>query len=226
MVRVFVTGTDTEIGKTRVTQALLAGLRAAGRRCVGMKPVASGAVVTSDGLRSEDALALMQQASVQAPYDVINPYLFEPPIAPHIAAEEAGVAVRFARIAEAYASLCEQAGDVVVEGVGGWRVPLGEDGDVAALAAYLQLPVVLVVGVRLGCINHALLTAESIVYSGCVLQGWVANIVDADMVHAMDNIATLRTKLSAPCLGVLPYAPQAGADEYAAALSLDALLTN
>lgn len=226
MVRVFVTGTDTEIGKTRVTQALLAGLRATGRRCVGMKPVASGAVMTPDGLRSEDALALMQQASVQAPYDVINPYLFEPPIAPHIAAQEASIAVRFARIAESYATLCEIAEDVVVEGVGGWRVPLGEDGDVAALAAFLQLPVVLVVGVRLGCINHALLTAESIARSGCVLRGWVANIVEAEMAHAVDNVTTLRAKLSVPCLGVLPYAPQAVAHEYASALSLETLLAN
>lgn len=217
---VFVTGTDTGIGKTRIAQALVAGLRNAGQRCVGMKPVATGAIETPQGRRSEDALALMAQASVQAPYALINPYLFIPPIAPHIAAREAGIAVRFAHIGAAYAALCDLADSVVVEGVGGWRAPLGEEGGVAELVNYLELPVILVVGIRLGCINHALLTAESIVRSAGALTGWVANIVEPGLAHEEDNIATLCEALPATCLGVLPYAPEANAQVCAAALSV------
>ena len=220
MAGIFVTGTDTEIGKTRVSQSLLAALRSVGRSGIGMKPVASGAIMTPDGWRSEDALALMAQSAKQLPYTLINPYLFEPPIAPHIAAQEAGVAIRFERIMEAYRAVQAQADDLVVEGVGGWRVPLGEDGGVAELAVCMGLPVVLVVGIKLGCINHALLTAESIARRGCALRGWVANVVEPDMRHAQENIMTLRRALSAPCLGVLPYDPRATAPLCAEKLSV------
>ncbi|MCK9531674.1 MAG: dethiobiotin synthase [Gammaproteobacteria bacterium] len=201
----FVTGTDTGIGKTFVSVALMHALRARGLSVLGMKPVASGCRATAAGLRNDDALMLQEAGSSPLGYAEVNPYAFEPPIAPHIAAHQAGVSVDVAVIADGVDALGTRADCVVVEGVGGWRVPLSERADVAALAAALGLPVILVVGLRLGCLNHALLTAESIERSGLGFAGWVVNLVDPHMASVAENVQDLMLRLPAPLLGVMPH---------------------
>jgi dethiobiotin synthetase len=197
----FLTGTDTEIGKTFITCALLLRARQLGLTAAGIKPVAAG---TDAAGRNEDVERIRAASSVELPTDVINPYRFAPAIAPHLAAAEAGVSIDFARIAAACAMARQKADLVIVEGVGGFCVPLGVDRDSADLAVALALPVILVVGLRLGCINHALLTAEAIAARGLTLAGWVANRIDPDMARADDNIDTLREHLGAPLLGSVP----------------------
>lgn len=201
----FVTGTDTEVGKTEVTLGLMAALQRHGFSVLGMKPVAAGCVLTPDGLRNEDALRIQAQGSMPLAYAAINPYAFAPPIAPHIAAAQAGVEIQIELIETAYQRLATQADWVLVEGAGGWRVPFGPCLTLADLPSALDLPVVLVVGLRLGCLNHALLSAESIQASGLQLAGWVANRIDPAMAAADENLATLRERLPAPCLGVVPW---------------------
>jgi dethiobiotin synthetase len=201
----FVTGTDTGCGKTEATLGLMAALQRRGLRVLGMKPVASGCTRTASGLRNEDALRLRDAGSAAVPYEWINPYAFEPPIAPHIAAADAGILIELATIEQAYARLAPLADRVLVEGVGGWRVPLGPERFVGDIPIALDLPVILVVGLRLGCINHALLTAESIQWAGCRLAGWIGNQVDPDMAYREANLATLTDRLAAPCLGVIPW---------------------
>lgn len=203
----FITGTDTGVGKTHVACGLLRVLAAEGARAAGFKPVATGCVGPAGALRNDDALALMAAGEVAAAYEAINPYAFAPPIAPHLAARAAGVAIRPEPILRAFAALTEQAEVVVVEGAGGWRVPLGDDWDMADLARQLGLPVVLVVGMRLGCLNHALLSAEAI---GDLLCGWVANEIDDGMDAMEGNLASLRQRLPVPCLGVVPFGSCAG----------------
>jgi dethiobiotin synthetase len=210
----FVTGTDTEIGKTHIACALLHAARLAGHSAIGMKPVAAG--VDGDG-RNDDVERLCAASSVAAPRQLINPYLYAAPIAPHIAAAEEGRPIRLAGIVDAFAKLRPLAEVVVVEGVGGFRVPLNdstEEGfDSADLAVALNLPVILVVGMKLGCISHALLTAEAIAARGLTLAGWVANRIDPAMARFDDNLAALRQRLPAPLLGVVPHgcpAEQAG----------------
>ncbi len=220
----FVTGTDTGIGKTRVSTALLHALSDAGVACVGMKPVASGAEATPAGLRNEDALALQQAASLQRDYALVNPYCFAPPIAPHLAAREAGVEIRLDTLHEAYTGLCQGADAVVVEGVGGWQVPLSESLELPDLARAFELPVVLVVGMRLGCLNHALLTARAIRADGLELLGWVANAIDPAFARPEANLATLETELGAPLLGRLEHAPGTDAAAASALRGLVALL--
>lgn len=212
----FVTGTDTEIGKTVVSAGLIRALVAQGRRVAGMKPVASGSERTPEGLRNGDALHLINAANVEADYATVNPYCFEPPIAPHLAAAEAGVEIRLERILEAAWTLAAAADAVVVEGVGGWQVPLGADFGVPELARRLGLPVVLVVGLRLGCINHACLSAESIRAAGCRLAGWIGNLAAAQpMERQADNIETLKALLPAPCRGLVPHVQGASPDTVA-----------
>jgi dethiobiotin synthetase len=201
----FITGTDTECGKSEITLALMHLLQARGHRVLGMKPVASGAEPTKDGLRNEDARRIQQQGSADVPYELVNPYAFGPPIAPHIAARQAGESIRFQLLRKNLQALSDQADFVLVEGVGGWKVPLGPDGDVSDLAAHLGLPVILVVGMKLGCINHALLTADAIVANGSSLAGWVANQVDPGMLEMESNLETLREGIDAPCLGFVPF---------------------
>jgi dethiobiotin synthetase len=203
---VFVSGTDTGVGKTRVAVGLVHALAGRGLRVAGMKPVASGCERTPEGLRNEDALALQRHASVAVPYELVNPYAFEPAIAPHLAARAAGVRIELPVLERAFAALAAGADRVVVEGAGGWRVPLGEDLEIGDLARALGLPVLIVVGVRLGCLNHALLTAESIARAGVPLSGWVACCIDAGMPNVEDNVATLGRRLPAPLLGTLPFA--------------------
>ena len=198
----FVTGTDTGIGKTHMTCALLHATRQQGWTAVGMKPIAAG--VEADG-RNDDVTRLLAASSIQPPLEWVNPFLYDPFIAPHIAAREAGRPIDIAVICQAFARLRALAEVVWVEGVGGFRVPLDERLDAADLARILNLPVVLVVGMRLGCLNHALLTAEALARRGLLLAGWVANRIDPDMARFEANWETLRTRLPAPLLGVAPH---------------------
>jgi dethiobiotin synthetase len=202
---VFITGTDTDCGKTVVSLGLMAAWQARGLRVLGMKPVASGCDSSPSGRRNADALRLQAQGSHAAPYDLINPYAFAPPIAPHIAARQAGIEIAAEPIARAYRALSAECDRVVVEGVGGWRVPLSPTLSVSDLPRALDLPVILVVGLKLGCINHALLTAAAIRARGCTLAGWVGNGCDPRMQAAEENLATLGALIEAPCLGVIPW---------------------
>ncbi|SDH08729.1 dethiobiotin synthase [Propionivibrio dicarboxylicus] len=197
----FIAGTDTEVGKTFSTSALLHVLKNNGVRALGMKPVAAG---TNAAGSNDDVDALIAAAGVTAPLDLINPYLFEPPIAPHIAAQESGRTIDFDTILAAFSQLAQFADVVLVEGVGGFCVPLGSDCDAADLAQRLGLPVILVVGMRLGCINHALLTQEAIAARGLRLTGWIANRIDPAMSRFDENLAALVSRLKAPLLGVIP----------------------
>lgn len=195
----FVTGTDTGVGKTRVAVALIHALRAQGLRVAAMKPVSAG---SAPGELNEDVVALLQAANVAADLRDVNPYAFAEPIAPHIAAQQVGERIDLAVIEAAYNRLAAAADVVVVEGAGGWRVPLNEREDMADLAQRLGLPIVLVVGLRLGCLNHALLTAESITRRHLPWAGWVGNHIDPEMAQIVENVAALRARLPAPCLGV------------------------
>ena len=218
---IFVTGTDTECGKTQVSCALLRGYAAANMTAVGMKPVASGAELTEAGLRNEDALALQAVSNPRPSYDTINPYCFEPAIAPELAACDADVAVDRQRIANAHAQLAAQSQRVLVEGAGGWHVGVGEASGAQwrDWVSAFNWPVVLVVGMRLGCLNHAQLSAEVIARDAHLL-GWVANVLPPAMPRLDDNLALLEKRLQAPCLGVLPAGGQALAvDHLEAALS-------
>lgn len=202
----FVTGTDTEIGKTLVAASLLHALTVRGYRCIGMKPVASGCTPAATGtLRSGDAETLLAHSSVQADYEDTSPYRFMPAVAPYLAAAAAGEAISLDKIQAHYARLRAAADWVVVEGIGGWFVPLSDTATMADLACALRLPVLLVVGMRLGCLNHALLTGDAITRSGLRFAGWVANQVDREMELLEENINTLMTRLPAPFLGVIPY---------------------
>lgn len=205
MTSVYVTGTDTGIGKTVASVALLQALRARGLRSVGMKPVASGCDWIDDGWRNEDALALLAASEPRPGYADLNPYALRLPLAPELAAEADGVAVELERIRAAHARLRARADVVVVEGVGGWAAPLSRTLDQADVVRALELPVVLVVGLRLGCLNHAYLTARAIAADGCRLAGWIANDIDPAMERMDDNVALLSQRLAAPCLGRLPH---------------------
>lgn len=216
----FITGTDTGIGKTWISAAIMKLLQAQGQTVIGMKPIASGCEQTSAGLRNEDALILQQQSSIKIDYEQINPYAFAPAIAPHIAAEQAGVTIDIQQIAETYNALSQQANWVIVEGVGGWQVPLNENETVADLARALDLPVILVVGLRLGCINHALLSAESIQQSGLKLAGWIANHIDPQMAEQKQNLLSIQQRIDAPLLGIVPYQQTLDAEHIAGWLDL------
>jgi dethiobiotin synthetase len=216
---VFVTGIDTGIGKTHASIALLRAHRARGRRASGMKPVASGCRATREGLRNEDAEALITASDPAPAYALCNPFAFEPAIAPHIAAREAGVELSLRPIDAAFREITARTDRIVVEGVGGWAVPLSDSLMQADLVRALALPVVLVVGLRLGCINHTLLTARAIEADGCALVGWIANRIDPEMAFADENLATLRGRLAAPLLGELAF----GADANDAGALVDAV---
>lgn len=205
----FVTGTDTDAGKTLVTSGLLALARRRGLTTLGLKPVASGCEETAEGLRNVDALALEAQTRPALPYATINPVAFAPAIAPHLAARRAGVTPTLAALIEhARAPLALERDLALIEGAGGWRVPLNDREDLSGLAVRLELPVILVVGLRLGAISHARLTGEAIRADGLRLAGWVGNLIDpdfaADDALYRDNLATLAATLDAPCLGVVP----------------------
>ncbi|MGE6794151.1 dethiobiotin synthase [Pseudomonas guineae] len=220
----FVTGTDTEVGKTTVAAGLLHAARLAGLSTAAAKPVASGCVLTTDGLRNDDALALLSQCTLALRYEEVNPHAFEPAIAPHLAAREAGVLLDVAALQGPVQAILDKRADfTLIEGAGGWRVPLAGQATLSDLAIALQLPVILVVGVRLGCINHALLTAEAILRDGLTLAGWVANVVDPQTSRLEDNLATLAERLSAPCLGYIPRLTEATPAAVSSYLNLDFL---
>jgi dethiobiotin synthetase len=219
----FVTGTDTGVGKTLVCCALLYGFAALGKSVIGMKPVAAGAIRSADGLVNDDVALLRAASNVEAPPQLVNPYCFEPPIAPHLAAEQAGAAIDFATIANAYRQLAAVADIVIVEGIGGFCVPLNHNEDSADLAQRLGLPVILVIGLRLGCLNHALLTAQAIRAKGLQLVGWIANCIDPALAAADENVAALAERLAAPLLGKVKFAVAPDPQRIAALIALPRL---
>lgn len=220
----FIAGTDTDVGKTTIAAGLLHAARLSGLSTVAGKPVASGCVTGPHGLRNADALALLAECSLAPTYEQVNPFAFEPAIAPHLAAREAGTALTVQALLEPMQALLARNADfTLVEGAGGWRVPLDAQANLSDLAIALQLPVILVVGVRLGCISHALLTAEAIARDGLLLAGWVANIIEPKTSRLEENLATLAERLPAPCLGRVPKLKTPGADAVAQYLHLDLL---
>jgi dethiobiotin synthetase len=200
---VFIAGTDTGIGKTWVASGLVGALAAAGARVAGMKPVASGCVATPEGLRNDDALALQAASHPWPAYDDVNPVALADAVAPHVAARRSGVEIDMSALRAAFDRLGSSHDLVVVEGVGGWLVPLGPGLQASDIPRQWKLPVILVVGLRLGCISHAQLSARAIVADGCELMGWIGNQIDPAMEALDDNIATLSHVLPAPCLGIL-----------------------
>jgi dethiobiotin synthetase len=196
----FVTGTDTDVGKTYIASALVRHVVQHGYKTIGMKPVAAGAELVDGRLLNGDVTELINAANVDANLALINPYVFAPAIAPHISAEQAGVTISLDQIQQAFDALQLKADVVVIEGAGGFRVPINRQETMADLALKLNLPVIMVVGVRLGCINHALMTAGSIKAAGLNLIGWVANRIDPNMPAVEENIATLKAMIKAPCI--------------------------
>lgn len=216
----FITGTDTNVGKTLIACALLHGFAAQGKRVVGMKPVAAGYV--DDGI-NEDVRQLRAASNVLASLGQINPYCFAPAAAPHLAAQFAGVNINLERIVHSFTELAGQSDVVIVEGAGGFVVPLNEHEDSADLVVQLGLPIILVVGMRLGCLNHALLTSQAIAARGLVLAGWVASCVEPEMAMLNENIAALLQRISAPLLGIVPYQADPETREVATFLNLELL---
>jgi dethiobiotin synthetase len=216
----FITGTDTGVGKTLLSCALLHAFAAQGKCVAGFKPVAAGC---DDDDHNEDAKALRAASSMQTTYGQTNPYCFPHAIAPHLAARHAGARIDFSRILTSYKELAGQADVVIVEGVGGFCVPLNEKQDSADLAKELALPVILVVGIRLGCLNHALLTLRAIADYQLECAGWIANVLDADMPALQENIEALRERIPAPLLGIIPHQAQPDAHAVAAMLNMELL---
>jgi dethiobiotin synthetase len=220
----FITGTDTDVGKTTIAAGLLRAARLAGLSTAAVKPVAAGCELTADGLRNSDALALLAECSEPLRYAEVNPVALAPAIAPHLAAAEAAVSLDLTALTTAVqAVLAKQADFTLVEGAGGWRVPLHDSATLAHLAMALQLPVIVVVAVRLGCINHALLTVEAIERDGLHVAGWVANLLEPQMPCLEENITSLAARISAPCLGRVPRLSEASAAAVARHLDLSRL---
>lgn len=221
----FVTGTDTGVGKTLVTAALLHLAGKQGCKAYGLKPVAAGCEATPDGLRNEDAVLLQAHSSVQLPYAQINPIALQAAKAPHIAAAEEGRRLSLDRLVGLCRGALIQPADLrLIEGAGGWRVPLNDQENLSSLANHLQIPVILIVGLRLGCLNHALLTAEAIQRDGLTLAGWVASGIDPQMDSKEENIAALKARLPAQCLGVIPPLENVSVATAAGYLAVDGLI--
>jgi dethiobiotin synthetase len=216
----FIAGTDTHVGKTCVAAGLLKLAQQRGMSSLGLKPVAAGCEETEEGLRNDDALALMAASSVKLRYEQINPVALKSAVSPHIAAQREKRVLSADRLAGFCRSSFRLADFTLIEGAGGWRVPINPTETMANLAQILRLPVILVVAVRLGCLNHALLTLDAIRQDGLALAGWVANLVDPDMDAQQENIMTLMQKIPAPCLGVVPFLSSADADIIASHLTL------
>jgi len=216
----FITGTDTNVGKTWVSLGIIEALKQQGKNVGVMKPVSAGCEQTAAGLRNEDAVQLQQHSNIELDYDLINPYAFEPAIAPHIAAASEGVRIDIETLNQKLQRIEKQSDCVVAEGAGGWLVPLNDFQTMADLAKRFQLPVILVVGMRLGCLNHALLSVEAIRATGLPLVGWVANQVSVEMNCLDENIATLQQMIDAPMLGQIPHLDTLDAETIAARISL------
>jgi dethiobiotin synthetase len=223
---IFVTGTDTGVGKTLVSTALMRAIKGRGLQVAGMKPLASGSQSTPAGLRNEDALALMQEQSAPFPYELVNPFAFSPAIAPHIAAAQVGITIHLDKIATAFRILHDGADIVIVEGAGGWYVPISDDASMEDVVLALRLPVLLVVALRLGCLNHAMLTARAIERASLSICGWVANRIDPEFPHWEENVATLTRLLPAPLIGLVEHQPQCDIQEAARSLNVDSLLAH
>ncbi|MBI2380743.1 MAG: dethiobiotin synthase [Gammaproteobacteria bacterium] len=222
----FITGTDTDVGKTYAACALLAAARERGLSTAALKPVASGCARTADGLRNDDALRLLAQTTAGQSYAQVNPVALEPAIAPHIAAQQADVELSLGRLLPAVQDLQKLPAEfAVVEGAGGWLTPLNERESLAELAAAARLPVILVVGMRLGCLNHALLTAAHVRGYRLPLAGWIANCLSAELPYLDENLDYLREHLGAPLLGVLPYGPGASPEQACRHLDIEPLLS-
>ncbi|MGP3591152.1 dethiobiotin synthase [Vagococcus sp. WN89Y] len=211
--RYFVTGTDTEVGKTVASCALLQAANLRGLRSAGYKPVASGSEMTAQGLRNSDALALQRNSSLPLAYETVNPFTFEEPTSPHIVSAQTGVAIEAAVMSAGLRTLEAQAEWLLVEGAGGWFTPLSETLTFADWVTQERLPVILVVGVKLGCINHAVLTAQAVLQAGLRLAGWIANDVQVPGKRHAEYLATLRRMLPAPCIGEIPWLGQAAEQE-------------
>ena len=220
MTNFFITGTDTGVGKTWFTVALMAALKRRGLNVMGMKPIATGAEKIKDRLVNEDAKLIMQNCSQTVSYDLINPFVFELPSAPHVAAKHEGVVIDLDQIIKNYHLLKSMCDVLVVEGVGGWRVPVINERSLSDLVSKLDLSVILVVGMRLGCINHAILTAEAINADGLNLCGWVSNHLDRVYSDSEETIKTLKKQLDCPHIGDLPHNSDFDPDKLSTGISL------
>lgn len=221
----FITGTDTDAGKTVVTSGLLAAAEKQGLKALALKPVAAGCEMTDEGLRNQDALTLMDAATIELPYEQVNPYALAPAIAPHIAAREAGIRMTIDRLSGyCRGALMKKHDLALIEGAGGWRVPLNDREFFSGLPKALNTPVIMVVGMKLGCINHSILTVESILRDGMTLAGWIANRVDANMSCYDENLQTLKSIIPAPCLGDVPWLENDDKDSVAEYLNLPPLI--
>ncbi|BDR13948.1 dethiobiotin synthase [Vibrio sp. STUT-A11] len=220
----FIAGTDTDVGKTVASKAILQALAAKGLNTIGYKPVAAGSEKTEQGWRNSDALHLQKAATLEVVYDDINPYALELPTSPHIAAKHEDVEIKYDVLSEKLAQHKSQADVVLVEGAGGWRVPVSDTDNLSTWVKQEQLPVVLVVGIKLGCLSHAFLTAEAIRADGLNLVGWVANRVNPGTEHYADIIEMLETRLGVPKLGEIPYVPSAKRKELGKYINIDPLL--
>jgi len=224
MPAVFITGTDTDSGKTLVTLGLMHALQQKGLRVNGMKPVAAGVSEIDSEAVNEDAQLIRLQSSRQLPYELVNPHLFEPAIAPHIAAQQVDRTIDFKPVKAAFYEIEKQSELVVVEGAGGWLVPLNEQQDVADIAVHMNLPVILVVGLKLGCINHARLSMQAIQARGCRVMGWVGSQIDPEMMNVDENIKTLKQYLPVQCLGVVPWLEERDTETVAGYIDSEALI--
>lgn len=226
----FITGTDTGVGKTWATLALMKALQNSGEVVVGMKPVTSGCTKTDAGLRNADAVKILQLSNKRRlqslDYKTINSYAFEPAVAPHIAADWAGEKINVEKIADDFNFLHKEADSVLVEGVGGWCVPLSDSEMLADMVRRLDLAVILVIGLRLGCINHALSTSRAIQSDGVKLQGWMTSQIDQDYVGIEQASDTFHSRIKAPCLGSLPYLEKFDLDSLARNIKLRTLKTH
>jgi dethiobiotin synthetase len=220
----FVTGTDTDVGKTQIAAGLLHLANSQGLSTIGLKPVAAGCEKTEQGLRNQDALLLQAVSSVKLPYEQINPVALIEPVSPHIAAQQEKRVLSADRLAGFCRGSFRMADFTLIEGAGGWRVPINPLETMADLVRALQSPVILVVGMRLGCLNHALLTVEAIRQDGLPIVAWVANCLDVNMRATDENIQTLQQRIPAPCLGVVPFMNQPTPEKFAEYLSLSGLM--
>ncbi|MCZ6526712.1 MAG: dethiobiotin synthase [Gammaproteobacteria bacterium] len=223
MIACFISGTDTGVGKTWLTTGLMTALKNKGLVVAGMKPVASGGTVCGTAILNADALLIQKHCSKPVSYESINPYSFRAAVAPNIAARQSGVELDVAKIHTAFKSLQDLSEAVIVEGIGGWRVPLADGIQTFDLVRQLRLPVIMVVGLRLGCINHAILTAESMLADGVELLGWVANHLSPDLSAVDETIDSISSSVTAPLLGQMPHLPAHDANEIASCLDVGAI---
>lgn len=222
----FITGTDTDVGKTVTSKAILQAFDAKGFSTIGYKPVAAGCEKTADGFRNSDALHLMNAATCECDYADVNSYPLELPTSPHIAAKHEHKVIEFSALSEALQQHKSKADVVLVEGAGGWRVPVSESEFLSSWVKQERLPVVLVVGIKLGCLNHARLTAECVKNDGLDLVGWVANRINPGTEHYQEIIEALKTMIDAPQLGEIPYVPSAKRKDLGKYINIDALLSS